>query len=359
MNDIWQAFLSNQGASFAADGISVQTFGIADIEHHSMRHGPVMTSLMHWGLIRISGDDARDFLQAQLTQDVALVTPTQAQPAAYCDPQGQLLGFGTLFLYHGAWYWLVARDTVRPLLSRLKMFVMRSKVELEDFSDLLPRFGYAGTHAPQDLLVQLDLTLDQPYQQAAMDKPGLEDVAVIRLPAANHCYLFIGPHEALINSWEVMETNGMGVGAQDWELLALAWGMPQVTAALQGKVVAQLMNMDRIGAINFKKGCYPGQEVIARLHYRGKPTKRMMRMHCQRLLNAQPADELTLHYGDGRSTPVTLVRVGKDYHEGSLLLAIASLKATDEANGEFHLDDGTPVVVEPMGYPLTDPGVGA
>jgi len=355
MNDLWYRHMEDQGAIWNEDQITIAHFGTPDIEHHIMKHGAVMTSLAHTGLIRFSGEDAKVFLQGQLTQDMNLISDTQAQLAAYCDPQGNVLGLGLLFLFHGAYYWQVTRNSVTPLLKRLKMFIMRSKVDCEDFSDLLPRFGYAGIHAAQDIVVLLNEKLDETaYSQHYLQAEEFADIAMIRLPTAHPCALFVGPFPAIGILWDRLETNGTKVGTNDWELMDLAYGLPKLTAELQGKFNAHQLNLDRIGAVSFKKGCYPGQEVIARTHYRGKPTKRLMRFHTTAITQSNIGEELTVYYGEGRSQTLSLVASGSDLNQGSLMLAIASIKGVDDADGQFQLNSGEPFVMEPMGYRLTD-----
>lgn len=352
MNTEWDDFLVSQGAVFSSEtNHKVITFGAPDIEHHVVRHGALMASLANTGLIRISGEDAKAFLQSQLTQDVNLVTETQAQLAAYCDPQGQVLGLGLLCLYQGAYYWQVPRDTLLLLLKRLKMFVMRSQVVLEDFTDLLPRFGYAGIHIEQDIVVMLNETMPQePYAQHQFTDAALEDVIMIRLPTAHPCAWFMGPGPALGHLWDILETNGTKVGNDDWDLMDTAFGLPSINEAISGKFKAHELNLDRIGAISFKKGCYPGQEVIARMQYRGKPTKRLTRFHVSQAQGWQPGDTVEIFYGTDRSQSIEIVRCGLDLNEGSLVLAIASIKGLEDAQGFFMLADGSEVVMEPMGY---------
>lgn len=97
MNNLWYNMLSTQAAVFNDDQQTIAHFGMPEIERHCMKHGAVMSSLAHMGLIRFSGEDAKTFLQGQLTQDIHLVSNNQAQLAAYCDPQGNVLGLGILF----------------------------------------------------------------------------------------------------------------------------------------------------------------------------------------------------------------------------------------------------------------------
>ncbi len=351
MNPIWQHFLQEQGAVFQ-DDYRISHFGAPDIEHHLVKHGPVMSSLQHYGLIRFGGEEASGFLQSQLTQDVNLVTPTQAKLAACCNPQGQVLGVGILFLYHDAYYWMVARDTVLPLLTHLKKFVFRTKVELEDFSDLLPKFGYAGSHATQDLLILTNTSLTGTYQQTQLTDSAFDSVLVIAVPTANPCYLFIAPIDQLMHIWDRMETNGSPVGTADWDLVNLVYGLPYLDQRLQEKEIAHLFNLDRLDAINFKKGCYPGQEVIARTQYRGKPTKRMVRLYSESELSLSVGDNTTLWYGENTQTSVLVVNVGKDLVKGTVVLAVISLKALEAAEGQFRLATGENVIIEGLGYTL-------
>jgi hypothetical protein len=353
MKTLWRDFLTQQGAVWSENQQQIDTFGMPEIERHMMRHGAVMTDLSNGGLIRIGGADAKSFLQSQLTQDVNLITETQAQLAAYCDPQGQVLGLGVLFLYEGAYYWSVSRDRVLPLLSRLKMFVLRSQVELEDFSDLLIRIGYAGVHAEQDLLVMMNITLSpQPYTQRSLADIELDEVTMIRLPTSHPTAFFIGTLPQMIELWEQLETNATMVGSQDWALMDLAYGMPIVSSAIAARFKAHELNLDAIGAINFKKGCYPGQEIIARMQYRGKPTKRLTRFHAQSVLSCTSGDVLEVSYEDDRKQRLEVVSVGPDLNEGSLLLAVASIKGLEDAQGEFFTADGSSLLMEPMGYKL-------
>jgi folate-binding protein YgfZ len=355
MNELWYQHMDNQGAIWHDDQQSINHFGIPEIERHMMKHGAIMTSLAHMGLIRVSGEDAKTFLQSQLTQDVNLVTESQAQLAGYCDPQGNVLGLGLLFLFHDAYYWQVPRSNVLPLLKRLKLFVMRSKVDCEDFSDLLPRFGYAGTHAAQDILVLLNEKLPETaYEQNYLQADEFADIAMIRLPTAHPCALFVGPFPSIGILWDRLETNATKVGSNDWYLMDLAYGIPQVSAELHGLFNAHHLNLDRLGAVSFKKGCYPGQEVIARTHYRGKPTKRLMRFHTPAIIDPAIGEALTVHYGEDRTQTLTVLGVGADLNEGTLLLAIASIKGVDDADGQFQLPSGDLILMEPMGYRLVD-----
>ncbi len=355
MNELWYQHMEHQGALWNEDRQTIANFGIPDIERHIMKHGAVMSSLAHMGLIRFSGEDAQSFLQGQLTQDVNLVSETQAQLAGYCDPQGNVLGLGLLFMFHGAYYWQVPRSSLMPLLKRLKMFIMRSKVDCEDFSDLLPRFGYAGIHAAQDIVVLLNEKLaDSAYAQHYLQAEEFADIAMIRLPTAHPCAFFVGPFPAIGILWDRLETNGTKVGTHDWNLMDLAYGLPQVGAEVQGQFNAHQLNLDRIGAVSFKKGCYPGQEVIARTHYRGKPTKRLMRFHTTANLNPVIGEEINAHYGDDRTQSLRVIVSGPDLTQGTLLLAIASIKGVDDADGQFQLETGEALVMEPMGYRLVD-----
>jgi folate-binding protein YgfZ len=152
--------------------------------------------------------------------------------------------------------------------------------------------------------------------------------------------------------WDRMETNGSPVGTADWDLVNLVYGLPYLDQRLQGKEIAHLFNLDRLDAINFKKGCYPGQEVIARTQYRGKPTKRMVRLYSESELSLSVGDNTTLWYGENTQTSVLVVNVGKDLVKGTVVLAVISLKALEAAEGQFRLATGENVIIEGLGYTL-------
>ena len=149
MKPEWKDFLIGHGAEFAGD--SLVSFGNPERERRIPPQGAILCDLSHFGLISVSGDDAKHFLQGQLTNDINQVSESVSQFSAYCTPKGRALATFFITQRQGVYYLSVARDLLEPILKRLRMYVMRSKVVLEDASTSLVHFGYAAPDGDQRL----------------------------------------------------------------------------------------------------------------------------------------------------------------------------------------------------------------
>lgn len=357
MHTTWQTFLQDQGATLGEQG-QVISWGQPELERVMVKHGPVRASLAHQGLIQVSGEDAFTFLQSQLTNDLNEVSDTHAQLSALCDPKGQLLAIFNVFKHHQAWYLQLDASLVEPILKRLNMYKLRSQVELTDVSDQWIQIGFAGEFADLALQRALDtkiktlfevqpLALDSTDQTTDSQAPCLG----IKLPGPYHRYLLVAPPEQAIDIWRALEGSGEATNDQDWQLLDVVSGQPSVNQTTSGQWIAQFLNLDKLDAINFRKGCFPGQEVIARLHFRGKVAKRMVRVH---LSHADPMPEIgeTIKVFDqnNKSFKLTLVNLAPDIEAGLVCLAVTTLKPLETAQAPLVDAQGHTATIEPLPY---------
>jgi hypothetical protein len=229
-----------------------------------------ITDLSHFGLIRVSGADSRSFLQGQLTNDINAVTPELAQLSSYCSPKGRMLGSFWNFQRGEDLYLQLPVDRLEAILGRLRMFTLRSRVTLEDASDQLARFGLAGDCA-EDLLPFVPEN-----EKACLTR---DELTVIRLPGDRPRFELIGPPETLAGDWSRMLNEATQTGAEFWSLMDIRAGVPNVFEDTVEAFVPQMANMQLIGGVSFTKGCYTGQEVVARMQYLGKLKRRMYRAH--------------------------------------------------------------------------------
>lgn len=235
--------------------------------------------------LRIHGADAESFLQSQLTNDVlALRNSEQAQWTGYCNPKGRLFFTGWLARIDSAsneFALLIDRSLSQAVAKRLKMFVLRSKVTIEDLSDRyvlqgtidLPGTTHTGSIEAQP--TQMAPTGAQPTNcQPADPNPALS----ISLPIAHTLKADFGRSVQCVETQA--QTNGMeaNVDSEDfsgvWRWLHLLAAEPWITHTLSERFVPQMLNFERLGGVNFRKGCYPGQEVVARSQYLGKLKRR-------------------------------------------------------------------------------------
>ena len=349
----WLDFLNAQNVQFDDSG-KIATFGQAELERFLIKNGPVITSLTHQGLIKVAGSEAETFLQGQLTNDIKDVTDTQAQISAYCDPQGQVLAIFLIFKYKGDFYLSFDSTLKASILKRLTMFVMRSDVQLTDMSNELIHIGFAGEFGDLDIQRRLDTKVKEIYETGYIEEEGMTDVCVVKVPGPYHKYDLFGPADQVELAWQSLRSNADLTNSYDWNLLNIAAGVPEVTTETSAQFIAQFLNLDKLDGINFKKGCFPGQEIIARVHYRGKVTKRMFRIRCNEVLDLKTGDELVLKDNQDKSHKLTVINGNPGIFEGSLFLAVGTIKSLEAVEGDLMTESGQPAFIEPLPYSVTD-----
>lgn len=226
-------------------------------------------------LIRVHGADATSFLQGQLTQDMQRLQHQHIQWAAHCSPKGRMLASFLLWEQESA-YWLDTGALMSAsVLKRLRLYVLRSKVQLEDAQESRPRLGLVGDVA--GMLAAVAMPPPPP--------PGTWDEVqgVTRLALSAQRLMLLGSPQPGPDPapWERLQqalTTQCNPGHMtQWDGHAVQEGVAEITLLTQDEWVPQMLNWDLIGGISFKKGCYTGQEIIARSHYLGKVKRRMLR----------------------------------------------------------------------------------
>jgi len=272
------------------------------------------------GVLRISGSDLVSFLQGQLSNDVTRLTPERSVLAGLHNPQGRVIAILRL-LYESsdAALALLPRALLTIVLERLRRFVLRAKVRLEDAT---PQWRVLGLMGGED---------DAPRSPLSVRVSEAPPRWMSLTPAA-------GPARA----------DFKGAEPTEWLRLDVAEGIPQVYAQTSELFVAQMLNLDVLNAISFDKGCYTGQEVIARAHYRGRVKRRMQRFRTNTPLVLTPGEAGQLP--DGRSVRIVEAAALEDGRCD--FLAVAPLSADVDAAREA---DAKALSAEPMPLPYTLP----
>ena len=229
----------------------------------TLLHG--ITPLTHLGVIRAQGDEAAKFLHGQLTQDFALLGPQQARLAAYLSPKGRMLASFIGCQRSATEVLLVcSRDLLAATLKRLSMFVLRTKVKLTDASDEFALYGLAG-----DALISIAGSAYPAWAKADFD----DQILVHLYPALGQPRgLWIAPQGS-------PAPQGQALDAALWAWGEVRSGVATLSAPLVETFVPQMLNYESVGGVNFKKGCYPGQEVVARSQFRGQLKRRTYLAH--------------------------------------------------------------------------------
>ncbi|RJF96332.1 folate-binding protein [Noviherbaspirillum saxi] len=269
MTTPWLQFLADSGVRIDADGIT-DFDGPAPAGLLPRGYVAPLTDL---GLIALTGEDGPGFLHSQLTNDVEHLTPSEARLAGYCTPKGRLLASLLMWKTEQTIFLQLPRPLQASVQKRLQMFILRSKAKLNDVSDQHAMLGLGGESAAE-VLRQWFPTL--PAQ--AFAKQDTSFGSLIRLPDAfgSPRYQWIASAELAQQIWPELSRTLTPIGTRVWRLTDIHAGIPQITQPTQEQFVPQMINFELIGGVNFKKGCYPGQEIVARSQYLGKLKRRML-----------------------------------------------------------------------------------
>jgi len=345
MNAEWRAFLERAGAVLATDRVA--DFGRADAELRAALSGDILCDLSHLGLIAVCGPDSEPFLQGQLTCDVRQVTPEHSLIGAYCSPKGRALASFRLFRRGDDYYLELPRPMVEPTLARLRKYVLRAKITLNDASDALARIGVAGPDAARLLAAQ---ATDSVTGMAAGDVLASSDVTVIRLPGTMPRYELHGPAPEIQAAWHGMIPDLTPAGAEPWRLLELLAGTPTVYPETADAFVPQMLNLELLDGISFKKGCYTGQEVVARTHYLGKLKRRMYLARVESPAPPRPGDPLFSPQTDASQSAGRLADACRHPDGGYLVLAVALIECAERGTLQLGDSDGPRLRLEPLPY---------
>lgn len=267
----WQQFLTEQGFRFATDS-ALEALGPEPAVWPETGADGFIAPLTDLGLIAFSGEDAAHFLHNQLTNDIEHLGQEEARLAAYCSPKGRMLASLLAWRTSETVLLELPRAILPPVQKRLQMFILRSKVKVIDRSDELAVLGLGGAKAGAALSPWFDELPAAPY--AKLDREAGTLVRVADAFGAPR-YQWIAPLAKAQQAWPQLAQALRPAGPSLWRLADILAGVPQIVAATQESFVPQMINFEIIGGVNFKKGCYPGQEIVARSQYLGKLKRRM------------------------------------------------------------------------------------
>lgn len=288
---------------------------------------PVVCPLDHLGLLEVGGEDAEDFLHNQASNDLRAMAENESRLAALCNPKGRMYCIFSALRIGDACYLQMPRARVAPVMQRLSMFVLRAKVELEDASERLPAFGVVGAEARGD---------------------DVFASAAARVPATGGGrFAVFAPDATLIRLWRDAIAQGWQATSRDaWRLCDVRSGVPHVYDATSEQFVPQMANVDLLGGVSFSKGCYPGQEIVARTHYLGK-LKRRMYLFTSEARALAPGDEV---FSDERTEPCGRIAdfcaTPQGAAPGLAVLRIAAVGEPLHAGAP----DGPPLTIAPQPY---------
>jgi folate-binding protein YgfZ len=334
MNSEWQGFLEQQGGTIEEG--TVLGYSNRSAELRQALDGDTLCDLSHEGLIRISGEESEGFLQGQLTNDVRQLSESHHQLSSYCSPKGRMLSLFRLFMRDGAYYLQLPAPLLEPTLKRLKMFVLMAKVELEDVSDTLVRFSLSGPSAESMLKQHVG---DCPAGEGeSLSKDG---ITIMRVGGKQPRFILHGDNTPMQRLWLSLSSDGASpIGAEAGRLQDIHAGLPAVFPETVEAFVPQMVNLQLVNGVSFKKGCYTGQEVVARMQYLGKLKRRMYLAHVDSDQAVLPGDELASPQSASGQGAGKVVSAAASPEGGVDMLCVIEIAAAESDNVHLGTADG-------------------
>jgi folate-binding protein YgfZ len=289
--------------------------------------------LPHLGILRFSGADALTFLQGQISNDTQGLTENKTVFAAYSSAQGRALALIYLLPHSSGVAAILPREILQPTLERMRKYILRAKVRIEDAGESLIVAGLVGT-PPQS-------------SSRYVERDGVGMAPVGR---DQNRFWIIGAPDKIDAAVDAASATADAANAKGferaWRLADIRAGLPQVYAATSEAFIAQMLNLDLLDGISFSKGCYTGQEIIARTQHLGRIKRRMFHL---RLPAGDWSIGQALHLRDGRQGRLTEVIESNGNAEA---LAVLNMEPNPPAAGEATLNDVVDAAELPLPYPF-------
>ena len=321
----------------------------------SARDAAIICDLPEYALLSFEGEDAEAFLQGQLSSDVRALTADRCQLATYNSPKGRVLATLTLWRTDTGFLAQLPVAIAEAIRKRLSMYVLRAKVRIESHTDRLARIGVGGPDAERVLTAAgvppparvFDLvrakTVSEGGRRFTID-------SVMRF-AGNRYELIVGGDESAVAIWrKLQECGAMPADFAAWRWLTLRAGIAEVGPQTQDELVAQMLNYELIGGISFDKGCYPGQEIVARTQFRGTIKRRSVLAHATDSVEPAPGTSIFSDASGDQAIGMVVNAAASPDGGHDLLMSVH----IELASGVLHLGrpDGPRLQLMPMPYAI-------
>jgi len=271
MTTQWFDFLATLGGRCVAGTHDIADFGNAADELQAAASGTILVPLTHLGIIDSAGEEAKSFLHNQLTSDINHLADNQAQHSAWCTAKGRMLASFLVWRRDGAYRLALAAELEEAILKRLQMYVLRAKAKNTDVSADFALLGLAGPQAEAALAAAGLAAPAEPLSTART-----ADIVVVRQEAQR--FVIEVPTASAAELWGKLAGQATPAGTAAWRWLDIQAGLPVVCGATKEEFVPQMADFEKIGGVSFHKGCYPGQEIVARTQYLGKVKRHLYRL---------------------------------------------------------------------------------
>jgi len=340
MNENWKQYLqtnSVQNTDAASDNQKADTMDI-------------ICDLSSFSVLVIAGDDAASFMQGQLTNDVAAVNEENSQLSAICNNKGRMIANFRLFKHQQNYFLSLKSDLVEQSISHLQNYILRAHVAIQDVSEQLIHIGISGDHAT-DLLSPFIENINPEIDSISFN----ENYIVIRVASLHSNerprYEVFCSVEHATALWQKVSEQAEVVNSSSWDYLNIQAGIPFIDANSSEEFVPQMANMELINGVSFTKGCFTGQEIVARMHYLGKLKKRCYKINIDTDSKPETGDKLFAENARAGQNTGAIVSVEKNPKSGYDALAVIQIADT-ESKLFLNDADGPAVTVKKLPYTL-------
>jgi tRNA-modifying protein YgfZ len=339
MNNDWKNYLLQKGAKQNDEGLFIFDDSFSDAQLAEGRD--IICDLSHFSTVVIAGDDAVTMMQGQFTNDVNKVDEGHNQISAFCNNKGRMLANFRLFQSQGNYFLSLRSDLVESSIEHLQKYVLRAQVAIQDVSQQLIHLGINGKNAEM-LLSEFIGKLDTAVDSVSYN----DDYIAIRVAGEIPRYEVFCSLEHAKALWENLSGKASVTNSNYWEFLNIKSGLPFIDSNTREELVPQMANMELINGVSFEKGCYTGQEIVARTHYLGKQKRRTYRVKIISEHEPKPGDQLATNKSTENQyigTLVNIYRAAKNEYEA---LAVIQITAAESEKLELKDADSKITVIE-------------
>jgi folate-binding protein YgfZ len=328
MNIDWIDFLNSNGTTLTANS-ELQLQEKQAVSTNSI------TALTDLSIIKITGKDASQFLQGQLTCNIKELIESNSYFTAFCNAKGRTISTLLILKIEDGFLCLLPDELVEKVITKLRMYILRSDVQLRDETDELCLLGLTTNNS--------DLLPDLPKTDFAVSN---HSEIIIKLPSTFSRYLIISPFLKAKSIWSSLTRYNLSIcHPNTWKYLDISAGLPWLTKNTSEEFIPQMLNIDKLGGLSFNKGCYTGQEIIARTHYLGKAKRELFLAECH--ITAMLESDIQIISSNTDKSIGKVLSIQCDGQKNRMLIVIPT---TDAELSNLRLDNANKNIISIIDY---------
>lgn len=345
MNNDWKNYLLSKGANFTEDGGF--KFNDESDSNKKAEDSDIICDISQFSTLVVAGGDAKEFMQGQFTNDAEHVDDDNSQLSAFCNNKGRMTANFRLFKNQQNYFFSVKNSLVDESIQHLQNYILRAQVAIQDISEQLIHLGISGGNAEKLLSPFIEISNNDVDGTSSN-----ENYIVIRAADPLNSiprYEVFCSFEHAKALWETISTQAETVNSSSWDYLNIQAGLPFIDDHTSEEFVPQMVNMDLINGVSFTKGCFTGQEIIARMHYLGKLKKRCFKVHIASEDRPAAGDKLFAENAKAGQNTGMIIQTEKNPESGYDALAVIQIADT-ESKLFLNDADGAVITVKELPY---------